>query len=132
MFPPNSGRNQEEEQMFNRAQFRVQFKKWQHSNIGDYIEYEILVQALEGQRSSWVVYNRYTDFVKLHEELLPFFRLQISNQSQRQSMRVKARGSIIDKPISKTEQVVPLLPSKITKQTSVELNQRMHELEEYL
>lgn len=50
-----------------RPSFRAQIKKWQNSNIGDYIEYQICMQALEGQRRNWVICKRYTDFVKLHE-----------------------------------------------------------------
>lgn len=64
-----------EEPLFGRAQFRMQFKKWHHSNFGDYIEYEMIVQQLEGSRKAWVISKRYTDFVNLHEDLIPVFKI---------------------------------------------------------
>ena len=45
-----------------------------YSNVGDFIEYEMAVQSLEGSRPVWVVSKRYTDFVKLHEHLTPYFK----------------------------------------------------------
>ena len=60
--------------------FRVQCKRWIFSNVGDFIEYEMIVQALEGSRNIWPLTKRYTDFVKLHEDLGLYFRLQASVQ----------------------------------------------------
>ena len=103
---------------YSRPSFRVQFKKWQQSNFGDYIEYEILVQSLEGQRNTWMIYKRYTDFVKLHEVLNPFFRLQIQANEQRKSMVArKKKDGTRSQPISQTDQIVPILPPKISKQS---------------
>lgn len=65
-----------------RPQFRVQFKNWRPSNFGDYIEYEMVVQVLEGSRQTWAISKRYTDFVKLNDELLPYFRLQLAKKSR--------------------------------------------------
>jgi hypothetical protein len=59
----------------NRPMFRVQFKRWIFSNVGDFIEYEMIVQALEGSRNIWALTKRYTDFVKLHEDFGIYFRL---------------------------------------------------------
>jgi hypothetical protein len=56
--------------------FRVQFKKWIFSNVGDFIEYEMVVQALEGSRFIWVTTKRYTDFVKFHEDLSIYIRMK--------------------------------------------------------
>jgi hypothetical protein len=65
------------ESNFIRAQFRVQCKKWLYSNFGDYIEFEMVIQSLEGSRRTWTISKRYTDFVNLHEALTPYFRIQI-------------------------------------------------------
>lgn len=96
-----------------RPSFRVQFKRWRHSNYGDYIEYEMVVQLLEGTRRTWSISKRYTDFVKLNDELSPAFRLTLSKKS-------------------KQGQVLPILPPKITGQTDMELNSRQRELESYM
>jgi len=56
--------------------FRVQFKRWIYSNVGDFIEYEMIVQALEGSRSIWAVTKRYTDFVKLNQDLTYYLKMQ--------------------------------------------------------
>ena len=58
-----------------RPSFRVQFKKWLYSNVGDFIEYEMIFQSLEGSRPLWTTSKRYTDFVKLHEKLTTVFKL---------------------------------------------------------
>lgn len=55
--------------IFNRPIFRVQMKRYQQSNVGDHIEYEMCVQSLEGPRQTWLVYKRYTDFGMLHDQL---------------------------------------------------------------
>mmetsp|Transcript_15327 Transcript_15327/g.25901 ORF Transcript_15327/g.25901 Transcript_15327/m.25901 type:complete len:124 (-) Transcript_15327:978-1349(-) len=73
---------------FGRPQFRVQFKGWRQSNFGDFIEYQITVQSLEGNRGTWNISKRYTEFVRLHEALTPFFRIQL----QRKSLRSQTRG----------------------------------------
>lgn len=71
---------------------------WQDSNIGNYIEFKLQVTYHEGsensgQRSqlnshssnelnasgfsnSWVIYKRYSNFVDLHETLVPFFKAE--------------------------------------------------------
>jgi hypothetical protein len=104
----------------------VQFKRWKKSNFGDFIEYEIMVQSLEGQRPTWLINKRYTDFVKLHEMLSPFFRLQIqANQKTVSQPPTKlSRASSHYKPISITEQIVPILPPKIAYQSEVDLQKR--------
>lgn len=56
--------------------------------------------------------------MKLHDALVPYFRLQI------QSNRAKN--------ISDTEQILPVLPSKISAQNEDELTRRLHELEKYM
>jgi len=57
------------ENKLSRPMFRVQFKQWIYSNVGDFIEYEMIVQALEGSRFIWAITKRYTDFVTLNEDL---------------------------------------------------------------
>lgn len=64
-----------------RPQFRIQIKKWLHSNFGDFIEFQMIVQSLEGHRPIWALNKRYTDFVKLHEKLMPFYMSAIGAQS---------------------------------------------------
>lgn len=87
-----------------RPGFRVQFKSYAKSNVGDHIEYAMCVQSLEGPRHSWVVYKRYTDFVQLHDSLSALFRQQLSK-----------------KAISKSDQVLPVIPPKIGSQDESEL-----------
>jgi len=50
--------------------------------------------------------------------LAPYFRLQIQSN--------------IRKNISKTEQILPVLPTKISGQSEPELTRRQHELEQYM
>jgi hypothetical protein len=84
--------------LLRRPMFRIQFKKWHHSNFGDYIEYEMVIQQLEGSRRAWVISKRYTDFVNLHEALIPYFKRQVET-----SRKSKLK-------ISNTEQILPILP----------------------
>ena len=56
--------------------FRVQFKRWIFSNVGDFIEYEMIVQALEGSRCIWAITKRYTDFVKLNQDLAYYIKMR--------------------------------------------------------
>lgn len=65
--------DKQEDLIFVRPSFRVQFKKFGKSNVGDYIEYTLCIQCLEGPRQSWLIHKRYTDFVKLHQRLIPMF-----------------------------------------------------------
>ena len=81
-----------------RSSFRVQFKKWHFSNFGDYIEYEMVVQQLEGPRKVWMISKRYTDFVNLHEALIPYFKRQVET-TKKKSLN-----------ISSTERILPILP----------------------
>lgn len=76
----------------------IKFLMWQDSNIGNYIEFKIQVTYHEGhenagQRQSlvsphastnldsqgsnqWVIYKRYSNFVDLHEVLVPFYKAE--------------------------------------------------------
>ena len=78
----------------------VKFLMWQDSNIGNYIEFKIQVTYHEGnenpgQRSSlmsphhstnssdqlhgsnsWLIYKRYSNFVDLHESIVPYFKAE--------------------------------------------------------
>lgn len=74
------------------------------------------VQTLEGSRKCWTISKRYTDFVKLHDQLTPIFRVQIDPK----------------KCLSDTEKILPILPSKISGQSDTELNHRMVQLEIYM
>jgi hypothetical protein len=47
--------------------FRVSINKWQKSRDGNYIEYIIEIEYLEGNGSKWQVRKRYTEFVELHD-----------------------------------------------------------------
>ena len=96
-----------------RPQFTIQFKQWRPSNFGDYIEYEMIVQVLEGTRQTWMISKRYTDFVKLNEILSPYFRIQLNKKS-------------------KQTNILPMLPPKISGQTDMELNARQKDLESYM
>jgi len=87
----------------------------------------MIIQSLEGSRRSWVISKRYTDFVNLHEALTPYFRIQISIGKNK-----KAVVADKQKNISRTEQILPVLPSKISGQTTSELSQRQQELETYM
>ena len=58
-----------------RPMFRVQFKQWIYSNVGDFIEYEMIVQALEGSRFIRAITKRYTDFVTLNEDLSYYIKM---------------------------------------------------------
>ena len=69
-----------------------------------------MIQSLEGSRPIWTLNKRYTDFVKLHEKLTPILKAEMSRDSQ----------------------LCPTLPSKISGQTDMELNQRQMELEDYM
>jgi hypothetical protein len=95
----------------------VQVKKWNHSNIGNFIEYEMTVQSLEGSRPIWVTNKRYTDFVKLHENLLPSFRQELVRKA---NLNMGQTG------------VLPALPAKISGQTDLELTSRQQQLENYM
>jgi len=75
------------------------------------------VQSLEGTRPIWVLNKRYTDFVKLHEKLLPNFRQELVRRANL-SMGQNA--------------FLPTLPPKISGQTDLELNQRQGQLEDYM
>ena len=59
------------------------------------------VQTLEGSRKCWTISKRYTDFVKFHDTLTPLFKIQIDPK----------------KCLSITDQVLPVLPSKISRQS---------------
>jgi len=72
----------------------------------------MVVQALEGARPIWSLNKRYTDYVKLHEQLMPFFKMELSRT-----------GSL---------NVLPALPSKLVGQTDMELNSRQAQLETYM
>lgn len=76
----------------------IKFLMWQDSNIGNYIEFKIQVTYHEGHENagqrqslisphasanldsvgsnSWVVYKRYSNFVDLHEILVPFYKAE--------------------------------------------------------
>jgi hypothetical protein len=86
----------------------------------------MIIQSLEGSRRSWIISKRYTDFVNLHEALTPYFRIQISMGKNKKAMPDKQKN------ISRTEQILPVLPSKISGQTTQELSQRQQELETYM
>lgn len=64
-----------EENKLVRPMFRVQFKQWIYSNVGDFIEYEMIVQALEGSRFIWAITKRYTDFVTLNEDFSYYIKM---------------------------------------------------------
>jgi len=69
----------------------------------------MVVQQLEGSRKVWVISKRYTDFVNLHEALIPYFKRQVET-SKKKTMN-----------ISSTEQILPILPQKISGQQDDQL-----------
>ena len=62
-----------------------------------------------------MISKRYTDFVNLHEALIPVFKLQVKEQS-----------------ISVNTQVLPILPQKISGKSEEQLARRLVELEGYM
>ena len=63
-----------------------------------------------------MICKRYTDFVKLHDALNIAFKTQIDNNNW----------------ISATDKILPVLPSKISKQKESDLNLRKQQLQVYL
>ena len=71
---------------------------WQDSNIGNYIEFKLQITYHEGHENTsarnslsdgtndsreqqlnpnqWIIYKRYSNFVDLHEALVPFFKAE--------------------------------------------------------
>ena len=76
----------------------------------------MIIQQLEGQRNVWTISKRYTDFVNLHEALIPIFKIQVKE----------------DKSISVNTQVLPILPQKISGKSEEQLAKRLVELEGYM
>ena len=77
----------------------IKFLMWQDSNIGNYIEFKMQVTYREGldninwsmasphssleshnqtsnPGNTWIIYKRYSNFVDLHEALMPFFKAE--------------------------------------------------------
>lgn len=100
-----------------RPQFRIQMKKWQQSNFGDFIEFQVVIQSLEAERPIWTLFKRYTDFVKLHDSLLPFFK---NNIAKEKSLWKDSTAAL------------PMLPGKIQDQSELQLSTRMTDLEQYM
>lgn len=94
-----------------RAPFGVKFLSWQLSNIGDYIEYVIEIQYLEGTGPKWVIYRRYSDFLALHDSLQEFFE------------NLKKKDPKFQEPAA---------PPQIEKQSAPLLDMRKIQLEVYL
>ena len=105
---------------FRRPSFRVQIKSWRKSNLGNYIEYLMIVQVLEGPRRTWYSIRRYTDFVKLHESLLPVMKVQMSLNSPQLAVRNESSSAI------------PVLPAKIMREDDQSLRERKAQLEDYI
>ena len=115
----------------------VKFLMWQDSNLGKYIEFKIRVSYNEGEgnphksstvsptaaqqhqandrdsglrSNEWEVYKRYSNFIDLHDKLLPYF---------------KAEGV-----------VPPVIPPKIMNKKTTQMNQalttRKNQLQAYL
>jgi hypothetical protein len=82
-----------------------------------------VVQLLEGARPCWSVYKRYSDFIQLHEALVPEFKKSIDDFQA--DLANSGRGSSL-------QLVVPILPPKIHKQSEQELSDRRGQLEDYL
>ena len=102
------------------SSFSVQFITSDVSNSGLYIEFKFAFQhcELNQEPSQWFIFKRYSDFLKLHNSLLPIFRKQTSlDKVERYSM---------------TTQEVPIQPTVVNDQSKEQLRKRGEELESYL
>lgn len=55
-----------------RSTFEVQIPKWTRTT-GDFVEYQIHIRYLEGDRHQWEIYRRFSDFQELSSLLNEHF-----------------------------------------------------------
>ena len=76
-----AGRNENFKQFILPSKFTVKIEQWINSDAGNFIEFQMAVSLNEGGyfkgyvKPQWTIYKRYSDFVCLHDKLLPTIKL---------------------------------------------------------